>query len=109
MPSLLVVIFVVELAVQLVNTIGATTINNLVRKPCVFQSCIIADSFLDMAPLPRAPDTARQAVRRPAAEAKGIPGRPPRPQRDEQPGRVCQVGEAAAAARQAAGGAEGEE
>ncbi|KAK4155108.1 CHD5-like protein-domain-containing protein [Chaetomidium leptoderma] len=29
MPSLLVVIFVVELAVQLINTIGATTINNL--------------------------------------------------------------------------------
>lgn len=33
MPSLLVVIFVLELVVQLVNTIGATTINNLVRKP----------------------------------------------------------------------------
>lgn len=31
MPSLLVLIFVVELAVQLINTIGATTINNLVR------------------------------------------------------------------------------
>ena len=37
MPSLLVVIFVVELAVQLVNTIGATAINNLVRKPCTLQ------------------------------------------------------------------------
>jgi hypothetical protein len=36
MPSLLVVIFVVELVVQLINTIGATTINNLVRilLPC---------------------------------------------------------------------------
>ncbi len=33
MPSLLVVIFVVELAVQLINTIGATTINGLVRLP----------------------------------------------------------------------------
>jgi hypothetical protein len=33
MPSLLVVIFVVELAVQLINTIGATTINGLVRIP----------------------------------------------------------------------------
>lgn len=31
MPSLLVVVFVIELVVQLVNTIGATTINNLVR------------------------------------------------------------------------------
>jgi tail-anchored protein insertion receptor len=31
MPSILVVIFAVELVVQLVNTIGATTINNLVR------------------------------------------------------------------------------
>ncbi len=31
MPSLLVVIFVVELVVQLINTIGATTINDLVR------------------------------------------------------------------------------
>jgi hypothetical protein len=31
MPSLLVVIFAVELVVQLINTIGATTINNLVR------------------------------------------------------------------------------
>ena len=31
MPSLLVVIFAVELFVQLVNTIGAATINNLVR------------------------------------------------------------------------------
>lgn len=31
MPSLLVVIFVIELFVQLVNTIGAATINNLVR------------------------------------------------------------------------------
>ncbi|KAK3683630.1 CHD5-like protein-domain-containing protein [Podospora appendiculata] len=29
MPSLLVVVFVVELVVQLINTIGATTINNL--------------------------------------------------------------------------------
>lgn len=33
MPSLLVIIFVVELVVQLINTIGATTINNLVRIP----------------------------------------------------------------------------
>ena len=33
MPSLLVVIFVVELVVQLINTIGATTINDLVRTP----------------------------------------------------------------------------
>lgn len=33
MPSLLVVIFAVELFVQLVNTIGAATINNLVRSP----------------------------------------------------------------------------
>lgn len=33
MPSLLVVIFAIELAVQLVNTIGAATINNLVRNP----------------------------------------------------------------------------
>jgi tail-anchored protein insertion receptor len=31
MASLIVVIFVIELVVQLVNTIGATTINNLVR------------------------------------------------------------------------------
>jgi len=31
MPSLLLIVFVVELAIQLVNTIGATTINNLVR------------------------------------------------------------------------------
>jgi hypothetical protein len=31
MPSLLVVVFVIELVVQLINTIGATTINNLVR------------------------------------------------------------------------------
>jgi hypothetical protein len=31
MPSLLVVIFVVELVVQLINTIGAATINSLVR------------------------------------------------------------------------------
>lgn len=31
MPSLLVIIFAVELLVQLVNTIGAATINNLVR------------------------------------------------------------------------------
>jgi hypothetical protein len=31
MPSLLVIVFAVELVVQLVNTIGATTINNLVR------------------------------------------------------------------------------
>lgn len=30
MPSLLVVIFAIELVVQLVNTIGATSINNLV-------------------------------------------------------------------------------
>jgi hypothetical protein len=32
MSSLLVVIFVIELVVQLVNTIGAATINNMVRK-----------------------------------------------------------------------------
>jgi hypothetical protein len=31
MPNLLVLIFVVELAVQIVNTIGASTINGLVR------------------------------------------------------------------------------
>lgn len=31
MPSLLLVVFLVELAIQLVNTLGATTINNLVR------------------------------------------------------------------------------
>ncbi len=31
MPSLLVVIFVVELVVQLINTIGSATINNVVR------------------------------------------------------------------------------
>lgn len=33
MASLLVVIFVVELAVAVVNSIGAATINNLVRPP----------------------------------------------------------------------------
>jgi hypothetical protein len=32
MPSLLVVVFVVELAVQLINTLGAATINAAVRK-----------------------------------------------------------------------------
>jgi len=30
MPSLLVIVFVIELVVQLVNTVGATTINNLI-------------------------------------------------------------------------------
>jgi hypothetical protein len=34
MPSLLVVIFVIELVIQLINTIGAATINNLVRHCC---------------------------------------------------------------------------
>lgn len=33
MASLLVVIFAVELAVAVVNSIGAATINNLVRQP----------------------------------------------------------------------------
>lgn len=32
MASLLVIIFIVELAVVVVNSIGAATINNLVRK-----------------------------------------------------------------------------
>ena len=31
MPSLLISIFAIELAVQLINSIGAATINNLVR------------------------------------------------------------------------------
>lgn len=34
MPSLLVLVFAVEVAVQLVNTIGAATINDLVRPRC---------------------------------------------------------------------------
>ncbi|KAK4035275.1 CHD5-like protein-domain-containing protein [Parachaetomium inaequale] len=47
MPSLLVVIFVVELAVQLVNTIGATTINNLIWRLYLSIPTPLAKQFTD--------------------------------------------------------------
>lgn len=34
MPSVLVVVFLVEVAARLVNAIGAAAINNFVRQPC---------------------------------------------------------------------------
>lgn len=44
MPSLLVVIFIIELVVQLINTIGAATINDLVGNSCIVaRACQLAD------------------------------------------------------------------
>lgn len=37
MPTLLLVVFLVELAVHIFNTIGASSINNLVRKMAILQ------------------------------------------------------------------------
>jgi hypothetical protein len=44
MPSLLVVVFAIELVVKIINTVGATTINNLVRSvpfPCHCMGCML--------------------------------------------------------------------
>lgn len=111
MPSLLVVVFLIELVVQLINTIGAATINNLVRSPamCSHPSARVSELLLTLRPntamadLPLPPDAAGQGLCRSAPEAKGIPRGSPGAHGDEQPGRVCQVGKAAPAARQAAG------
>jgi hypothetical protein len=81
MPSLLVVIFVVELVVQLVNTFGATTINSLVRAHFLgfmrLMGRILTGRLVTaMEPLHLLPDTTRTRVRRTAQEAEGVPGCP---------------------------------
>lgn len=120
MASLLVIIFVVEVTVAVVNAIGATTINNLVWTPLptfpnvglhareeMEENCETARlttnwgiknktalGLVHLSPFRHLePDT--RAARAP----KVIPQGAPRPERYEQPGRVCQVGEAATAAR----------
>ncbi|KAK1750028.1 CHD5-like protein-domain-containing protein [Echria macrotheca] len=47
MPSLLVLIFAVELAVQLINTIGAATINNLLWRSVIALPLPIASKFTE--------------------------------------------------------------
>jgi len=47
MPSLLVVVFVIELVVQLVNTIGATTINNLIWRAYLSIPTPLAKQFAE--------------------------------------------------------------
>ncbi|KAK4122915.1 hypothetical protein N657DRAFT_691355 [Parathielavia appendiculata] len=47
MPSLLVVIFVVELVVQLINTIGASTINNLIWRTYLSLPTPLAKEFAE--------------------------------------------------------------
>jgi hypothetical protein len=100
MASLLFILFVVELVVQLVNTVGASTINTLVSTPTTVQYCVPANvGPLALAICPLHPKLPIQRSRRASHKAARVLGCSAGIEGNEQPRPVCKMGEAKTATR----------
>jgi hypothetical protein len=101
MPSLLVVVFVVQLSVCFFDTIGSVAVNDLVNKISkdIRRGDRADQNFgLVMGRFQPAAHLSGQTVYRAAQTTAGVPQVPAGPERNEQPGRVRKVGNTAAPA-----------